>query len=550
MNKSLERREQLIDLKKKLKGDFYSLPIEVRYTQLLSEIVADEEQLYRSVKKFVKKYIDVHGDFFIKLDFDNSIEQICEQYGQDLENEDYRDKIIYNGNSIPGITFPQVFSDKLFKSFYFWDGDDYQECHLYYDLTLKEFGFKPKYLSGNYFQNKIFFREIFTNIFTPTTIITLLKFLKKKTTLKQLVEAVQSDIVTEVKGELTTGFVDVEVDSTFYLSYQPCGLHTEEEYFERFTKIDFDFELMNYKNFKDSPGIVYIQKMLNYKSKKFDWKFAKQLLLSVEKSVFHLFLSENPSQKERLDFVLELLRHWTKDDSKVTDIYIWRSNFIKLCEEEFNITSEELYDELERYYPNKFNNFINKMLGNDYPTNSRKKPLHSVKHLFKESLQNHYLLKRLKGRDNVTVKELTLPAQIDSSFTTTLTELLFHFNSNLKINLLFYNLSDQEDKKKFYHSIINKVHELSTEYPELKEEKSQVIFQIPKLADSEIDTDKLNQMVHTLSESVTVEEVSTEFVTGENQIKLNNLYNQINSYGTTLGDALAETERQRIWLEG
>lgn len=63
MNKSLERREQLIDLKKKLKGDFYSLPIEVRYTQLLSEIVADEEQLYRSVKKFVKKYIDVHGDF-------------------------------------------------------------------------------------------------------------------------------------------------------------------------------------------------------------------------------------------------------------------------------------------------------------------------------------------------------------------------------------------------------------------------------------------------------------------------------------------------------
>lgn len=84
----------------------------------------------------------------------------------------------------------------------------------------------------------------------------------------------------------------------------------------------------------------------------------------------------------------------------------------------------------------------------------------------------------------------------------------------------------------------------------MKEEKSQVIFQIPKLADSEIDTDKLNQIVHTLSESVTVEEVSTEFVAGENQIKLNNLYNQINSYGTTLGDALAETERQRIWLEG
>ena len=550
MNKSLERRTILINIKEKLEGDFYSLPLEARYTKLLSEIVTDEEQLYRSVKKFVKKYIDVHGDFFIKLDFDNSIEQICEQYGQDLENEDYRDKIIYNGNSIPGITFPQVFSDKLFKSFYFWDGDDYQECHLYYDLTLKEFGLKPKYLSGNYFQNKIFFREIFTNIFTPTTIITLLKFLKKKTTLKQLVEAVQSDIVTEVKGELTTGFVDVEVDSTFYLSYQPCGLHTEEEYFERFTKIDFDFELMNYKNFKDSPGIVYIQKMLNYKSKKFDWKFVKQLLLSVEKSVFHLFLSENPSQKERLDFVLELLRHWMKDDSKVTDIYIWRSNFIKLCEEEFNITSEELYDELERYYPNKFNNFINKILGNDYPTNSRKKSLHSVKHLFRESLQNHYFLKRLKVRDNVSVEKLTLPVQIDSSFTTTLTELFFHFNSNLKVNLLFYNLLDQEDKNKFYHSVINKVHELYTEYPQLEEEKSQVAFQIPKLAESEIDTDKLNQMVRTISESVTVEEVSTEFVTGENQIKLNNLYNQISSYGTTLGDALAETERQRIWLEG
>ena len=196
MNKSLERREPLIDLKKKLKGDFYSLPIEVRYTQLLSEIVADEEELYHSVKKFVKKYIDIHNDFFIKLDFDNSIEQICELYSQDLTNEDYRDKIIYNGNSIPGITFPQVFSDKLFKFFWVWDGDDYQECHLYYDLTLKEFGLKPKYLSGNYFQNKIFFREIFTNIFTPTTIIILLKFLKKKATLKQLVEAVQSDIVT------------------------------------------------------------------------------------------------------------------------------------------------------------------------------------------------------------------------------------------------------------------------------------------------------------------------------------------------------------------
>ena len=352
-----------------------------------------------------------------------------------------------------------------------------------------------------------------------------------------------------MKGELTTGFVDVEVDSTFYLSYQPCGLHTEEEYFERFTKIDFDFELMNYKNFKDSPGIVYIQKMLNYKSKKFDWKFAKQLLLSVEKSVFHLFLSENPSQKERLDFVLELLRHWTKDDLKVADIYIWRSNFIKLNEEEFNITSEELYDELERYYPNKFNNFINKMLGNDYPTNSRKKPLHSVKHLFRESLQNHYFLKRLKVRDNVSVEKLTLPVQIDSSFTTTLTELLFHFNSNLKVNLLFYNLSDQEDKNKFYHSVINKAHELFTEYPELEEENSQVVFQVPKLADSEIDNE-LNQMVRTISESVTVEEVSTEFITGKNQIKLNNLYNQINSYGTTLGDALAETERQRIWLEG
>lgn len=550
MDKSLERRKPLIDLKKKLKGDFYSLPIEVRYTQLLSEIVADKEQLYHSVKKFVKKYIDIHNDFFIKLDFDNSIEQICEQYSQDLTNEDYRDKIIYNGNSIPGITFPQLFSDKLFKSFWVWDGDDYQECHLYYDLTLKEFGLKPKYLSGNHFQNKIFFREIFTNIFTPTTIIILLKFLKKKTSLKQLVETVQADIVTEVKAELTTGFVDVEVDSTFYLSNHPCSLHTEEEYFERFTKIDFDFELMNYKNFKDSPGIVYIQKMLNYKSKKFDWKFAKQLLLSVEKSVFHLFLPKNPSQKERLDFVLELLRHWTKEDLEVTDIYIWRSNFIKLCEEEFNITSEELYNELGKYYSNRFENFINKMLGDDYPTSSRKKPLHSVKHLFKESLQNHYFLKRLKDRDNVTVKELTLPVQIDSSFTTTLTELLFHFNSNLKVNLLFYNLSDQEDKNKFYHSVINKVHELSTEYPELKEEKSQVIFQIPKLADSEIDTNELNQMVRTISESVTVEEVSTEFVTGENQIKLNNLYNQINSYGTTLGDVLAETERQRMWLEG
>lgn len=69
MNKSLERRESLIDLKKKLKGDFYSLPIEVRYTQLLSEIVADEEHLYRSVKKFVKKYIDVHGDFFYQTRF-------------------------------------------------------------------------------------------------------------------------------------------------------------------------------------------------------------------------------------------------------------------------------------------------------------------------------------------------------------------------------------------------------------------------------------------------------------------------------------------------
>ena len=69
MNKSLERRGSLIDLKKKLKGDFYSLPIEVRYTQLLSEIVADEEHLYRSVKKFVKKYIDVHGDFFYQTRF-------------------------------------------------------------------------------------------------------------------------------------------------------------------------------------------------------------------------------------------------------------------------------------------------------------------------------------------------------------------------------------------------------------------------------------------------------------------------------------------------
>ena len=76
-----------------MKGDFYSLPIEVRYTQLLSEIVTDEERLYHSVKKFVKKYIDIHGDYFLNIDFDNSIEQICELYSQDLTNEDYRDAI-------------------------------------------------------------------------------------------------------------------------------------------------------------------------------------------------------------------------------------------------------------------------------------------------------------------------------------------------------------------------------------------------------------------------------------------------------------------------
>ena len=175
MNKSLERRTILINIKEKLEGDFYSLPLEARYTKLLSEIVTDKEQLYHSVKKFVKKYIDIHNDFFIKVDFDNSIEQICELYSQDLTNEDYRDTIFHNDFLPSGETFPNVISDKIFKTFSVWTGDDWEESHLYYDLTLKEFGLIPNYLSENYFQNRIFFREIFTTIFSPQTIITLLK---------------------------------------------------------------------------------------------------------------------------------------------------------------------------------------------------------------------------------------------------------------------------------------------------------------------------------------------------------------------------------------
>lgn len=550
MNKSLERREQLIDLKKKLKGDFYSLPIEVRYTQLLSEIVADEEQLYRSVKKFVKKYIDVHGDFFIKLDFDNSIEQICEQYGQDLTNEDYRDAIFHNDFLPSGETFPNVISDKIFKTFSVWTGDDWEESHLYYDLTLKEFGLIPNYLSENYFQNRIFFREIFTTVFSSQTIITLLKFFKKRATLKQLIETVQSDIVTEVKENLVeefVGFVEYEDEkgnSKYYLSDIPFGLYTKEEYFEWFIKVDFDWEILNYETFKDYPGIIYIQEFLDYKSEKFNWNFANKILCNEDQSVFNLFLPKKSNKKVRLDFIVELLRHWNKDGLKEFEPHIWHSRITSLCEEEFDISYGELFDELQKFNPSKFENFINKLLGEDKIVCSRKKTLQSVKYLFEDGINYHYLLKRFKSRDNVKVEELILPVQLYSSLvTTSLTKFLFNLNSNLKIKLLFYNLKDQRDKKEFYHSVIDTVHDVVTECSQLTQESSQLVLQIPKLEDSEIDINELNQLVQTISELVSVEQVPTETVTGKNQTNLNKLHNQILSHESNIYNSSSETKR-------
>lgn len=550
MNKSLERRESLIDLKKKLKGDFYSLPIEVRYTQLLSEIVADEEHLYRSVKKFVKKYIDVHGDFFIKLDFDNSIEQICELYSQDLTNEDYRDTIFHNDFLPSGETFPNVISDKIFKTFSVWTGDDWEESHLYYDLTLKEFGLIPNYLSENYFQNRIFFREIFTTIFSPQTIITLLNFFKKRATLKQLIETVQSDIVTEVKENLVeefVGFVEYEDEkgnSKYYLSDIPFGLYTKEEYFEWFIKVDFDWEILDYKTFKDYPGIIYIQEFLDYKSEKFNWNFANKILCNEDQSVFNLFLPKKSSKKVRLDFIVELLRHWNKDGLKEFEPHILRSRITSLCEEEFDISYRELFDELQKFNPSKFENFINKLLGEDKIVCFRKKALQSVKYLFEDAMNYHYLLKRFKSRDNVKVEELTLPVQFYSSLvTTSLTKLLFNLNSNLKLKLLFYNLKDQRDKKEFYHSVIDTVHDVVTECSQLTQESSQLVLQIPKLEDSEIDINGLNQLVQTISESVAVEEVPTETVIGGNRTNLNKLHNQILSHESNIYNSSSETKR-------
>lgn len=550
MIKSLERREPLIDLKKKLKGDFYSLPIEVRYTQLLSEIVADEEGLYHSVKKFVKKYIDIHNDFFIKLDFDNSIEQICELYSQDLTNEDYRDTIFYNDFLPSGETFPNVISDKIFKTFSVWTGDDWEESHLYYDLTLKEFGLIPNYLSENYFQNRIFFREIFTTIFSPQTIITLLKFFKKRVTLEQLIEAVQSDIVTEVKENLVeefVGFVEYEDEkgnSKYYLSDIPFGLYTKEEYFEWFIKVDFDWEILNYETFKDYPGIIYIQEFLDYKSEKFNWNFANKILCNEDQSVFNLFLPKKSSKKVRLDFIVELLRHWNKNGLKEFEPHIWCSRITSLCEEEFDISYRELFDELQKFYPSKFENFINKLLGENKIVCSRKKALQSVKYLFEDGLNYHYLLKRFKSRDNVKVEELTLPVQFYSSLvTTSLTKLLFNLNSNLKLKLLFYNLKDQRDKKEFYHSVIDTVHDVVTECSQLTQESSQLVLQIPKLEDSEIDINGLNQLVQTISELVSVEQVPTETVTGKNQTNLNKLHNQILSHESNIYNSSSETKR-------
>ena len=550
MNKSLERREPLIDLKKKLKGDFYSLPIEVRYTQLLSEIVTDEEGLYHSVKKFVKKYIDIHNDFFIKLDFDNSIEQICELYSQDLTNEDYRDTIFHNDFLPSGETFPNVISDKIFKTFSVWTGDDWEESHLYYDLTLKEFGLIPNYLSENYFQNRIFFREIFTTIFSPQTIITLLKFFKKRATLKQLIETVQSDIITEVKENLVeefVGFVEYEDEkgnSKYYLSDIPFGLYTKEEYFEWFIKVDFDWEILNYETFKDYPGIIYIQEFLDYKLEKFNWNFANKILCNEDQSVFNLFLPKKSSKKVRLDFIVELLRHWNKDGLKEFEPHIWRSRITSLCEEEFDISYGELFDELQKFNPSKFENFINKLLGEDKIVCSRKKALQSVKYLFEDGINYHYLLKRFKSRDNVKVEELILPVQLYSSLvTTSLTKFLFNINSNLKIKLLFYNLKDQRDKREFCHSVIDTVHNVVTECSQLTQESSQLVLQIPKLEDSEIDINELNQLVQTISELVSVEQVPTETVTGKNQTNLNKLHNQILSHESNIYNSSSETKR-------
>ena len=550
MNKSLERRESLIDLKKKLKGDFYSLPIEVRYTQLLSEIVADEEGLYHSVKKFVEKYIDIHNDFFIKLDFDNSIEQICELYSQDLTNEDYRDAIFHNDFLPSGETFPNVISDKIFKTFSVWTGDDWEESHLYYDLTLKEFGLIPNYLSENYFQNRIFFREIFTTVFSSQTIIILLKFFKKRATLEQLIETVQSDIVTEMKENLVeefVGFVEYEDEkgnSKYYLSDIPFGLYTKEEYFEWFIKVDFDWEILNYETFKDYPGIIYIQEFLDYKSEKFNWNFANKILCNEDQSVFNLFLPKKSSKKVRLDFIVELLRHWNKDGLKEFEPHIWCSRITSLCEEEFDISYGELFDELQKFYPSKFENFINKLLRENKIVCSRKKALQSVKYLFEDGLNYHYLLKRFKSRDNVKVEELILPVQLYSSLvTTSLTKFLFNLNSNLKIKLLFYNLKDQRDKKEFYHSVIDTVHDVVTECSQLTQESSQLVLQIPKLEDSEIDINELNQLVQTTSELVSVEQVPTETVIGKNQINLNKLHNQILSHESNIYNSSSETKR-------
>ena len=241
---------------------------------------------------------------------------------------------------------------------------------------------------------------------------------------------------------------------------------------------------------------------------------------------------------------MELLRHWNKDGLKEFEPHIWCSRITSLCEEEFDISYGELFDELQKFNPSKFENFINKLLGEDKIVCSRKKPLQSVKYLFEDGINYHYLLKRFKSRDNVKVEELTLPVQLYSSLvTTSLTKLLFNLNSNLKIKLLFYNLKDQRDKKEFYHSVIDTVHEVVTECSQLTQESSQLVLQIPKLEDSEIDINELNQLVQTTSESVAVEEVPTETVTEMNQINLNKLHNQILSHESNIYNSSSETKR-------